>query len=108
MAEARGSEALIARLSEQDGISSDFAADLVAALDGAQPLELTRRGAGVQFVFAGRADDDEWSGAATARVLGLGRKHGVRFDLDWFPFGIIEPDLLLGRIRLAENLAGPR
>ena len=107
MAEGRGSEALIARLTEQDGITRDFAAGLLEVLADARPLEVTRRDGGVQVTFSGEPDDD-WCGNTTARMLKLKRKFGVHIDVDWFPFGLIELDLLLGRIRVTENLAMER
>ena len=105
----RGSKALLERLSAHDSVPKEFAEELMGILGDAKPLELSKRGDGVQLVFAAAdAGDDDWCGNSTAAILKLRRKRDVPIVIDWFPYGIWDPDLLIGRVRIAENVAARR
>ena len=95
---------LVERLAAQGRLPKGFAEDLAQVLSDAKLLEVSRRGGGAQIVFSGEPDDD-WCGNSTTRILGLRRKYGLPMVVDWFPYGIIQLDLLLGRIRVGESLA---
>jgi hypothetical protein len=101
--DARGSQQLVERLAAQGRLPKGFAEELVQVLSDAQLLEISRRGGGAQIVFSGDPDGD-WCGNSTTKILNLRRKYGVPMVVDWFPYGIIQPDLLLGRIRVSESL----
>lgn len=102
----RGSKALLDRLAAHDAVPKEFAEELIGILDGAQPLELSKRGDGVQLVFsAADPGDDDWCGTSTGKILKLRRKFGVPIVIDWFPYGIWDPNLLIGRVRINESLA---
>jgi hypothetical protein len=98
--EGRGSEVLIKRLTDS-GYPAAFGKTLVGALGDAKPLELRgRAGGGATVTFMTFDVDDDWCGTTTKALLKLRRKFPFPIVIDWFPYGIINPDVLIGRLRV--------